>query len=115
MNLTTKKECEQAYTDLEISLAVLKRAIEGNEELINPVGIFNKALVTFARLIHEHFEIVKKYEMALEKLEESEWEYKGKVMTREMWNELFEIGVKKNVSKFALTISDGIRNGEIKK
>lgn len=55
MKLTTKEECEKAYTDLEISLAVLKRAIEGNEELINPVGIFNRALVTFARLIHEHF------------------------------------------------------------
>ena len=53
--MLTKKECDKAYTDLEISLTVLKRAIEGNEELINPVGIFNRALVTFARLIHEHF------------------------------------------------------------
>ena len=53
--MLTKEECERAYTDFEISRAVLKRALENNCELINPIPIFDKATVIFARLIHEHF------------------------------------------------------------
>lgn len=82
MKLTTKEECEKAYTDLEISLAVLKRAIEGNEELINPVGIFNRALVTFARLIHEHF---YNPPLKFEELKENMWVWDN------YWEEYFEI------------------------
>ncbi|RGD76368.1 hypothetical protein DXC78_06675 [Faecalicoccus pleomorphus] len=54
--MITREKCEQAYIDLEISREVLKRALESNCELINPANIFDKALVTFARLIHEHFD-----------------------------------------------------------
>lgn len=54
--MLTKEECEKVYTDLEISRTILKEAIERNGELINPVGIFDKALVTFARLISERFD-----------------------------------------------------------
>lgn len=41
------------------------------------------------QLIEEYFELAQKYDMALERLEQSEWEYQGKVMTKERWNELF--------------------------
>ena len=54
--MITREKCEQAYIDLEISREVLKRALESNCELINPANIFDKALVTFARLISEHFD-----------------------------------------------------------
>lgn len=100
--MVKSEECEKSYMDLIVTREVLNELIKRtvNDDVLNPLSIFDKATVIFARLIKEHFELVKKYEMALEKLEESEWEYKGKVMTREMWNELFE---------------NGIRNGEIKK
>ena len=55
MNLLTKEECEKAYTDFEISREVLRRALESNCELMNPIPIFDKATMIFARLIHEHF------------------------------------------------------------
>ena len=49
------------------------------------------------QLIEEHFKLEQKYDMALERLEQSEWEYKGKVMDRKMWNELLEREIGKNV------------------
>lgn len=51
-----RAECERAYANLEFCREVMRESIERNGEIINPVSSFDKAMVTFARLIEEHFD-----------------------------------------------------------
>lgn len=87
--MLTKEECDKALTRL-LRPYFAKVGVQNVYHDINRGHSIDEDSNLLTLLIMEHSNLLKKYDLALKKLEQSEWEYQDKLMTKEKWNELFE-------------------------